>query len=206
MSTPFYNSDWLVLQAALEVLTTSANWTALVTAQNDRWETMDIAAPAAPHVEVMVSEDDAETAPQGSPCIRLDVLEEQELIRGVNGPEARSAFLLEVRCLVRTTDLPDATKNAAAAGKGWISTGAQMRLRNFGQTVMWLLQNKLIAATVADPDGGSPIASGIYNVVSPRKGRVDRPVPGDKSLLRLTMTVGVHARTRNGVSRWDATN
>lgn len=201
---PFHTDGWLILQSALEVLTTAGNWSALVTALNTRYATMAIAAPDAAAVEAMLRGDDTITPPQDSPAIRLALGEARPLVRGLNGPEARVSYPLEVRTFTRTADLPDAAANAAAANKGWIATGAMMRALHFGTAVRWLLENKLIASTVVDPAGGAAIATGIYNVVLTRDGLVDRPLPGDPTLLRHTTTLDVHLRTRQGVSRWDA--
>lgn len=201
---PFYNGAWLILQSALEIFTTSANWTALVSATNTRYGTMAIAAPVASAVEVMLRTEDGRRPVQKAPAIRLSVGAARPLLRGVNGPEARMTYPLELRTFTRTTDLPDGTVNAAAAAKGWVDTGAMMRAQLFGQAARWLLENKLIASTVVNPAGGAAIPTGIYNILLLREGEVDHPLPGDPTLLRHTTTLDVHLRTRQGVSRWDA--
>lgn len=194
--------DWLVLQAALELLTGSASLQDLVDAVNALWaDAAAVERPAAALVEVAPADADPVRAPQGHSAIRLTILGSRVISRGF-GWQTRTEHRLQLRALARVPDVIPAAVNAAAGGKGWSTTTAEMRVRNLARCAVALLESGLIGSTILDPsDDEATLCTGIYDVESQAAG-VDFPIAGDMTLVRATTELLVRQRTRSGISGW----
>lgn len=195
-------ADWLVLQAALELLTSSTDLAALVAASNDLWaDAAAVAVPADQLVEVCPAAADNVKVPQGHSALRLTILSTRILSRGM-GYQARTEHRLQLRALARVPDVIPTSTNAAAGGKGWTLTTGEMRARNLLLCAARVLESGLIGYEVVDPgaDPAATLCTGIYDTESEGQA-VDFPT-GDWTLARATMELRVRQRTRSGISGW----
>lgn len=193
--------DWLVLQAALELLTGSASMQDLVDAVNDLWaDAAAVERPAASLVEVAPPDADRIRPPQGHSAIRLTILGSRVISRGL-GWQTRTEHRLQLRALVRVPDVVPVSVNAAAGGKGWATTTGEMRARNLARCAVALLESGLVGSTILDPsDAEATLCTGVYDVESQAQG-IDFPT-GDLTLVRSTTELLVRQRTRSGISGW----
>ena len=197
---PFYNSDHIILQAAHEILSDQAQTLDLITLINERFNADITLNPLlAVSVESMIAADDAPQPPQQPVSVRLDLLGNKLLKRGVGLGVGRSVFRLQVRVLLRTTTLVDGEQNPALAGKGYSNTTQHQAITRLRNAVDYALQRRLLGFRIADPDGGDPLCTGIYNIEGPIYGPIDRPITGDQSLLRATLEYDVFIKVRSGV-------
>lgn len=199
------SGDWLVLQAALELLTSSTDLAALVAESNLLWgAAAPLGLPPDLAVEVAPSASDNVKVPQAHSAIRLTILGTSVLSRGF-GFQARVEHRLQLRALARVPDVIPTSANAAAGGKGWTLTTGEMRARNLRLCAQRVLESGLIGATIVEP-GSDPVATlctGIYDVESEVQ-EVDFPT-GDWTLARATMELRVRQRARSGISGWTPT-
>lgn len=193
--------DWLVIQAALELLVSSADLAALVAANNDLWsDAAAVAVPANQLIEVAPAAQDTTRPPQGHSALRLTILGSRVLTRGL-GYQLRTEHRLQLRALVRVPDVVATTDNAAAGGKGWSTTTGEMRARNLLLCAVRVLESGLIGATITDPsDAEATLCTGIYDTEAEWQG-ADYPT-GDGTLARATLELRVRQRTRSGISGW----
>lgn len=194
--------DWLVLQAALELLTNSTDLATLVAANNTLWASAAaLAVPPDLAVEVAPAALDTTKVPQAHSALRVTILSTSTLSRGF-GFQARVEHRLQLRALVRVPDVIPTAANAAAGGKGWTTTTGEMRARNLRLCAQRVLESGLIGYEIVDPtaDPAATLCTGIYDVESEVQA-VDFPT-GDATLARATMELRVRQRTRSGISGW----
>lgn len=197
---PFYNSDETIMQTVMEILVDFAQTADLITLQNER-DNEDAALETllAHNVEAGSEYMDTQQPPQGQMAVRFAVTGTDVTSRGVNIGAGRQSLTLQVRVFLRTSTEIDVDQNPAKAGKGYINTTADTRIRRLRNLVGYAIARQITKWKIANPDGGDPICTGIYNIDAWRLGPIDQPLSGDPTILRAYMEAPVYIKFRSGV-------